>query len=314
MTQLLIDLIRQEAGHNIYRPQRSCGQGDVFTRVCNSVHREGVCLSSCWDTTPEQTPTPLEQTPPPEQTPQNTPPLGADTPPGADPPGSRHPLRNRHPPEQTHPPGADTPPRADTPPGTDTPPPESRLQHTVNERPVRILLECILVQTVIAKLVLSVNKKPENLYNLKTRSRRTTIKMTTTIYCNSCMATNVFLSSVCIIRIGLELILTATAITTKLSLLSRSNEPLQSDSVGMREHALSAWRGKVEEKCPEKITDKWPKCITKHQITHSRLFWREWLKRSIWPNLLIYFSPGRHLGNVNFPPGARRLKCHAALQ
>ena len=49
------------------------------------------------------------------------------------PPGSRHPLvadtpRSRHP-----------PPRADTPPG-------SRLRHTVNERPVRILLECILVK------------------------------------------------------------------------------------------------------------------------------------------------------------------------
>ena len=39
-----------------------------------------------------------------------------------------------HPPG-THPPGADTPPPA----------PGSRLQHTVNERPVRILLECILV-------------------------------------------------------------------------------------------------------------------------------------------------------------------------
>ena len=44
------------------------------------------------------------------------------------------------------------------------------------------------------------------------------------------------------------------------------------------------------------------------------LFWREWLKRSIWPNLLIYFSPGRHLGNVNFPLGAPRLKCQAAVQ
>ena len=49
------------------------------------------------------------------------------------PPGGRPPW------EQAPPPGAD-PPRADTPPG-------SRLQHTVNERPVRILLECILVVT-----------------------------------------------------------------------------------------------------------------------------------------------------------------------
>ena len=63
------------------------------------------------------------------------------------------PHRSRHPWEQT-PPGADTRPRADTPlgadpPGADTPleqtPPGSRLRYTVNERPVRILLECILV-------------------------------------------------------------------------------------------------------------------------------------------------------------------------
>ena len=84
------------------------------------------------------------------------------------PPGSRHPPQSRHSPgadtpspEQT-PPGADTPPqqntphpppKADTPsatsptPEADTPPPPpgSRLRHTVNERPVRILLECILV-------------------------------------------------------------------------------------------------------------------------------------------------------------------------
>ena len=100
---------------------------------------------------PPQADTPLEQSPP-----------GAA-------PGSRHPpSRSRHPPEQTPPiqeqtrPRADTPyPQEQTPPGT---PPQSRhppgadttweqtplplgssLQHTVNERPVRILLECILV-------------------------------------------------------------------------------------------------------------------------------------------------------------------------
>ena len=38
-----------------YRPQRSCGQGNVFTAVCDSVHRGGVCLSACWDT-PQETP------------------------------------------------------------------------------------------------------------------------------------------------------------------------------------------------------------------------------------------------------------------
>ena len=65
------------------------------------------------------------------------PPSGADTPP-----------RTRHPPRPGTPPGADTPLGADPPPppGADTPlPPGSRLQHTVNERPVRILLEYILV-------------------------------------------------------------------------------------------------------------------------------------------------------------------------
>ena len=37
-----------------YRPQRSCGQSYVFTRVCDSVHR-GVCLSACWEgSTPKE--------------------------------------------------------------------------------------------------------------------------------------------------------------------------------------------------------------------------------------------------------------------
>ena len=51
-------------------------------------------------------------------------PPGPGTPPRADPPWSRHPP-SRHPPGPA--------------------PLGSRLQHTVNERPVRILLECILV-------------------------------------------------------------------------------------------------------------------------------------------------------------------------
>ena len=68
-------------------------------------------------------------------------------------PPSRHPPGADIPPEQT-PPGADTPqsrhppggdPPEQTPPWEQTPIPGSRLQHTVNERPVRILLECILV-------------------------------------------------------------------------------------------------------------------------------------------------------------------------
>ena len=59
---------------------------------------------------------PREQTPPEQTTP------GEDT----------------FPQEQPHPPGAH-------PPSWSKPPPGTRLRHTVNERPVRILLECILV-------------------------------------------------------------------------------------------------------------------------------------------------------------------------
>ena len=67
--------------HN-YRPQRSLGQGYVFTRVCDSVHRRGVCLSACWDTISPQA----------RQTPwQEDPPGKGDNPPGkADPPGTVH--------------------------------------------------------------------------------------------------------------------------------------------------------------------------------------------------------------------------------
>ena len=129
------------SGGHIYRPQRSCGQGNIFTPVCHSVHRGGVCLSACWDTTPprEQTP-PWSRHPPRADTPSRSRHAPEQTPPEQTPPRSRHP-RSRHPLEQT-------PPRADTlpPRSRHTPPPGSRLRHTIDERPVRILLECILVQ------------------------------------------------------------------------------------------------------------------------------------------------------------------------
>ena len=80
---------------------------------------------------------PLDQADPPRpgrhlQTRQN-PPDQADTPPDqADTPPPR--------------PGRQPPPTREKPPDqADTPHPGRRLQHTVNERPVRILLECILV-------------------------------------------------------------------------------------------------------------------------------------------------------------------------
>ena len=53
--------------HRFYWPQRSCGQGYVFTRVCDSVYVGWeVCLSACWVTTPPRSrhpPTPQEADP-----------------------------------------------------------------------------------------------------------------------------------------------------------------------------------------------------------------------------------------------------------
>ena len=113
----------------------------------------GGCLPRCM----------LGYHPPPEQTAP-----GADTCLGADTPWSRHPLEQTlpSPQEQTHPPQSRHSPRADTqpptpPPGADTPSsrhptgadtPRSRLRHTVNERLVCILLECILVLISIFKI------------------------------------------------------------------------------------------------------------------------------------------------------------------
>ena len=65
------------------------------------------------------------------------------TPPGADTPLEQTPPRTRHPPGEDTP-REQTPPQEQTPPGTRHPP-RRRHRHTVNEWPVRILLECILV-------------------------------------------------------------------------------------------------------------------------------------------------------------------------
>ena len=102
---------------NIYRPQRSCGQGYVFTRVCDSVHGGGLRRTPPGPGRPPRTKEkPRDQADPPPPGPRRTPPGPGRPPPQGEPP----------------------PDQADTPP-------ERRLQHTVNERPVRILLECILV-------------------------------------------------------------------------------------------------------------------------------------------------------------------------
>ena len=76
----------------------------------------------------------------------------AGIPPGADtsqtrPPWTRHTPPQEQPPRTRHhpPPGSRHPPW-EAPPRSRHLPPGSRRQHTVNERPVRILLECILVK------------------------------------------------------------------------------------------------------------------------------------------------------------------------
>ena len=109
--------------NNNYRLQQSWAKV-IFSQACvkNSVHSGGGCLPQCML---GYTPPGPGRTPPPEQTPPGSRhPLAADTPQQQTPPGSRH--------------RPAPPPRPGTPPG-------SRLQHTVNGRPVRILLECILV-------------------------------------------------------------------------------------------------------------------------------------------------------------------------
>ena len=118
--------------YNIYWPQRSWAKV-IFSEACvkNSVHRGGGgCLPRCMlGYTPlDQAETPLD--------PGRHPPVTRQTPPGSrhTPPGTRQ-----------------TPPQEQTPPG-------SRLQHTVYERPVRIILECILVLRNF-RIVLKCRKK-----------------------------------------------------------------------------------------------------------------------------------------------------------
>ena len=78
---------------------QSCGQGYVFTRVCDSIHR-GVCLSACWDTTPPEADTSLGSRPPRKQTPSLE---------------SRHPQKTDTPGKQTPPGRQTTLPRKQTP-------------------------------------------------------------------------------------------------------------------------------------------------------------------------------------------------------
>ena len=98
-----------------YRPQLSCGQGYVFTRVCDSLLTGG--FASVHAGLP----------PPPRG--KQIPPLGSSPPP------------------RRHPPGKQPSP----PPQKEAPLPEGATpRHAVNERTVRIQLECIRVVFVFA--------------------------------------------------------------------------------------------------------------------------------------------------------------------
>ena len=110
-----------------YRPQRSCGQGNIFTPVCHSVNRGrgSASMHAGIPTKPprtRQTPPVRHQPPRPHRPPRSdTPP---PTPPGSDtnPPGSDPPRSDTTPPRPGRPPGSDsTPPDQADPPGKQTP-------------------------------------------------------------------------------------------------------------------------------------------------------------------------------------------------
>ena len=110
---------------HFYRPQRSCGQGNVFTGVCLSTGgRVSASVHAGMPDPPRWRP-PWMENPPPD--------------------GEPHPPGWRAPPDGEPPWDGEPPPHGWRTPPMENPPPGSRLQHTVYERPVRILLECILV-------------------------------------------------------------------------------------------------------------------------------------------------------------------------
>ena len=92
-----------------YRPQRSCGQGNIFTPVCHSFCSPG---GGGWGSASVHA-----GIPPPPPRPDTTPRTRHQH---HHPP---HQTRHHHPPGSRHPPGPDTHPREQTPtpPGADTP-------------------------------------------------------------------------------------------------------------------------------------------------------------------------------------------------
>ena len=117
---------------------------------------------SCQGTSPQKEAPPQEggtfpqkQAPPKKEAPSK------ETPPRRRPPQEGDPPRRRHPPKEAAPKKEPPPQEGCTPPKQEAhhlprrrpPSPRSRLRHTVNERPVCILLECILVGMCFAKFL-----------------------------------------------------------------------------------------------------------------------------------------------------------------
>ena len=129
------------AARHYYWPQRSCGQGNIFTSVCQEFCPQGGGLPQCMMGYHHYHPLPRPDSPRPDSPRPDTPQTRHTPPPGTrHPPPTRHPPQNRHPPDQTS-------------PGTRPPP-----QDTVNERLVRILLECILVLAIFCQKMLDIQK------------------------------------------------------------------------------------------------------------------------------------------------------------
>ena len=141
---------------HFYRPQRSWAK--VMFLQASVILLTWGCLPQCM--MGSDTPTPGTRHPSGADTPPITdiPPGTRHSPGAADTPWTRHPLhpgqtppRPDTPQDQTLPPDQTTPrtrpPRPPPPrPHTPPPPPRSTLRHTVNERLVHVLLECILIK------------------------------------------------------------------------------------------------------------------------------------------------------------------------
>ena len=144
----------------IHRSTIFTGRNEVVARVI-FLHLSVILFTGGSASVHAGIPPQTRQTPPrPGRPPRSgrSPGPGRHPPDQADTPQTRQtPQDQADPRDQADPPGPGGPPRPGRPPldQADPPPPGSRLQHTVYERPVRILLECILVNHMSIKVIRS---------------------------------------------------------------------------------------------------------------------------------------------------------------